>query len=457
MNTNKRAVESFVVASTTMQSPAIRISTTLNDVNGNVQLADGQLGIVSDSMFGTVAMNSFTDATPTVAEAPVIRIYQGTSASANVAGASATYPLWVRPFERTMPIDGRGKVTVTRQAYRAPLHDTWVLGANGAATEVNVADDTLYSLQVALRGYRIQEMYSFQEAASITTSVTTPNFTDLSVNEASGRSWILHNTAYQINQNSTALKVGSRQPKKTPVLALLIASDGGAGTEIGGLTPIAAGDVVPVINTTGGVRNITLTEAMATSIKNAAIAVTGDAIADVTWTILTIDLADAYNVATAEADGIILIGLDETLSYVDFIPQVKTRLEVGLVRGFAYPTVHNARYVAADEGQGSGRVLDLLYKATQGQRKYSLRHVEDPVVNFPSPFDVNQQYVVYNILHGKTEHIDTTNTDYSPLREIVAIPRYSSGTTAHASIGLLDTALNGWLTSGGNPEILSVD
>lgn len=444
-SSNKRPVENFIIGK---QGVTTMLATgTLNNTNGNVNLADGQIGIVSDSIWGTVALNSMCDATPTVAEAPVIAIYQGTSNSASMNTATATYPLWVRPYERTAPIDGRGNaVTVTKQVARTPSHSIWMVGdATGNAGEINVLDETEYTITTSFRGYRIEEFFSAQQAASLIVSKTTPNFTDLGKTEAEGRSWLIHNLAYDINSNSTALNVNPRRPHKSPVLALAIDTAGGTGTAIGGVDPITTGDSIAVVNTAAGLRSITLTEAMATAIKTAALALAGGVIADLTWTIVTVDLADAY---TDTADILMLIALDEVQAYVDYIPQVKVRLEVGLTRGFDYTTVLNDEYTFANPGQGDGRSLNLLYAATQGQRKYNLRHTEDPVVNFSTtPFDTAITYCVYNISHSNGRQVDSFNTIYSPFREIVAIPTFSSGTTANDVIGLLDTALNAWLAS----------
>ncbi len=458
ISTNRRAPENFLVAAAgqTALSNAANSGSSIN--NGlAVLLNDGQLGIVAASAFGTVALNNFTDGTPTVQEAPIIQIYQGNANSSNpsLAQASATYPLWARPYEVTAPIDGRGRVVVTKQAYRTPLHNVWVIGSEDGNTDaINVLSNTEYRLSIAFRGRRQEEMYTGEQTTVIHPTLTTPDFssTGLNLTNEQAIDYITTYMVYNINRNSKALTMNTRFQSKAPVVAFLISSAGGAGTEIGGLSPIAAGDVISVVTTTSGTRNITLTSAMATSIKNAAIAATGDVIADVTWTIVTADLANAGVVSAAACDRIMLMALDETLAYSDKIPQVKVSLRSGLTYGFDYTKVYNEELVYADEGQGDGRTLDLLYKATHGQRKYSLNHVEDPVINFPSPVDTTATYTVYNITHGRTDMVDSLNLIYSPFREIILIP--SSNTTLVTN---LDTALNAFLASGSNQTVLSAD
>jgi len=460
ISTNVRANETFLVAKAA-QTTIPTSGTVNNSTTGNVNLADGQLGLVSDSIWGTTAMNSFVDDSTTLAEAPVLAIYQGNSNSANMAAgiASATYPLWARPFERSNPIDGRGEVKVTKQAFRDPAHSTWVIGNTvGEADAINVADETLYELTVAFRGRRVEEMFSGEQALSIRAEVTSPDFTALGDTDKEATSWILHNLAWNINRNSTAFAINSRYPNNAPVLALLVDTTGASGTNkaIGGVTPIAAGDSVTVVTSNGQNKTITVTTALANSIKNAAIAATGDVIADVTWEIITVNLATAKDAASL-ADAMILIALDDKLAFVDLIPQVKNRLEVGLSSGFNSATVRNTEYVQADPGQGDSRTLELWYKATHGQRKYNLRHTEDPVTEFPSPFVSGTGYVTYAIHHGSTTKPDISNSIYTPYLEVVCIPALNvAGNDVNALIATFDSRLNTWLAAVGQSPIVTL-
>lgn len=459
MVNTKRPTETFLVA--TAAQTTIPVTGTLYDSSTlNVNLGNGQLGIVSDSPYGSVAQHSFTDATPTITEAPIIRLYQGTANSGSIASATPNGPLAVEPYIASNPINGKETVRITKQAYREPMHNVWVVGAAAGGTDdINVLSNTVYTISMAFRGRRIVESHSTEEGAVLHGTVTTPDFTatGLNLNNAQAIDWITTNLAYNINRNSKLLNVNSRFPANWPILALLIDTDGVTGTAIGGVDPIAAGDTIAVVNTSTGTRNVVLTEALATSIKNAAIAATGEVIADVTWSIVTIDLSEAGEVSSSIGEAIMLIALDEPIVYKDRIPQVKTSIEVGLKAGFDFNTVYLQELEYADEGQGQWRPLNLLYENTHGQRKYNLRHTEDPIVEYPSPIVEGQSYVVYNILHGNAEQVDTFNTVYSPYREIVCVPRYSTGTTAHPAIALLDTAFNAWLASGNNGTVLSLD
>ncbi len=455
MVNTKRATETFIVANgvtTLKEDGTVNNSSTLN-----VNLTENQIGFANDSLFnGTYDTHEFVATSVTVAEAPILKLYQGTAASANILGASANGPLAVEPYIATNPINGNGTVKVTKQAYRDPQHNVWVVGsAAGSTDDINVLSNTVYSIAVGFRGRRIQETHSLEEAATLHAHITTPDFsaTGLNLNNAQAIDWITTNLAYNINRNSYLLNMNSRFPANWPVLALLIDTTGATGTPIGGVTPIAENDVIAVVNTSTGTRNVTLTKAMADSIKAAAVTGFGDVIANVTWSIVTIDLSEAGEIATSKGEAIMLIALDEKTAYKDRIPQVKTSISVGLTAGFDYNTVYNTELNYSDEGEGLARQLQLFYENTHGQRKYNLRHTEDPIIEYPNPIADGGQYTVYNILHGNQEQIDTFNVVYSPYRELVCIP--ASNTTLISSV---DTLLNTWLASAkNNSAVLSLD
>jgi len=446
INTNKRRLESFVVAKVG-QTTVPSSGTYYNSSTGAVSLADGQLGVVSDSVWGTVAANTFTDATPTVAEAPVIKIFSGTSQSANPA-ATTTYPLWNRPFRSTSAIDGRGTVTVTKQAYREPDNYVWVIGNTvGQANAVNVLDNTIYQISIGLRGRRTMEAFSLEESSYLRPSFTSRDYTALSMSDALATDDILTNLSWEINRNSTAFSVNARFPNKAPIVAFLIDTTGTTGVAIGGGDPIVAGDSIPTVTTAAGTKNVILTEAMATSIKDAAVTAFGDVIANVTWSLMVTNLASAGSATGGTADMLMIVGLDDTTAYVDYVEPVKVYLEVALPLGFDYNTVRYLHANKADEGQGQYRTLDLYWQKTQGQREYNLRHTDVPVVNFTTPFVSGEKYTIYSFSHGNTREIGHLTTTHSPFLDIVCIPAYSAGTTPNGLIATFDGIINSWLGS----------
>lgn len=456
MNQNvKRATETFIVAK--QGASTIPVTGTLsNSSTGNVNLTEGQLGFISQSSFGTIAPLSFMDATPTITESPKIAIYQGTSASGNVGTAPATYPLWVRPFEKSNDLDGvNSKIFVTKQAFRLAANNIWTLGVISSATvgNINVLDETEYRLYIAYNSRNLDEMANgTRQNANLKVSITTPNFTDLATTYPVPIDWIVTKTGYEINKNSSTFQLSNKFRGSDPVIAiavgLALSGPGGAaaGTAISG---IAAGDSFAVFTYNGIDRTIVIDAEMLASITAAGVA------SGFTH-LFKIVLSEAGTTTGGTATGLFLIGTDRTLAYEDRIPEKKTRLRPGMNSGFNFSTVTLREDVRADEGQGYSRPLEILYQRTAGQRKFSQLHTEDPYINFPSPVVDGVSYHVYNINHGRSEQISVGGVSFSPYREIILIPRYSTGTTTNPAIALFDTALNSWLTSSGNAVITSI-
>lgn len=447
---NKRPVENWIVMKTG-QAFYNTAGATNNIINsGNVVLADGQIGVFDATGWGTDAINvAISNNAATIAKNPAIYIAQGTEHSAALANATAAYPLWPRPFERTASINGRAPMSVVKRTYQAPTLSTWVLGQpTGSTGEIEALDNTEYQIRVAFRGRREDEFYNASGTATTNVSYLTPNYTTLGTAEPVDH--LIQNLVWNLNRNSRVIAFDrTRFRGKAPFVAFAVSDAGGTGTVIdnGAGTAIDAGEFVPVVNTNIGVRGITVTAEQAAAIKAAA---TGAGLST-SATILTVDLATAGTATGGVADMIILMALDAELAYEDRIPQVKTRLDVGLSAGFDYDVVYHTEEVKAFEGSGSGRLLDLRYKATQGQRKYNLDHTEDPVIEFASPVVTTETYVIYNFEHTDSRQIDTTNVIESPKNEIVLIP--SADTTA---ITAFDTCINAWLTSANGSVIETI-
>lgn len=448
---NKRPVESFIVAKTSqaLYNTGGATNHINNTSTGAVRLADGQIGVFDALGLGSNALNTAITSGNTRQHSPAIFIAQGTANSASPS-TRVTYPLWSRPFERTAIIEGQTPIIATKQAYVLPTFSIWNVGAPSGTGVITAADNTEYSIKVGARGTRINQSYHSDGTQSSTYSYVTPNYTALAT--AQPVDHLLQNLVWEVDRNSDALNI-NRSPLRghDPVIAFAIMTAGGSGTAIGGVDPLAAGDFLPVVNTSFGVKGITLTEAQAESIKAAALAQAGGVIADLTWTILTVDLATAGTTTGGVANMVMLMGLDGALAYDDKMVNTKTRLIVGLSSGFDFNTVALTQYSFASEGSGSSRYWDLLYKATQGQRKYSLNHVEDPVINFASPIVADTKYVAYAIQHSSAAQIDTSNVSESPKMEYILIP--SSETTL---ISAFDTLMNAWLISATGFGIKSI-
>lgn len=438
----KRSVESFVVATgnQALSNTANAGTHLINSATAAVRLANGQLGIVDASGYGSNTLMNFTATSPTSVQSPSIQFVQGTSDSANVSANNARYPLWPRVYEISQPVQASGHVLTTKALAVAPTHSAVVVGKPNASATGNITplSNTQFALSIAYRGRVMDEYYSPEATAHFSPSYVTPDYTQTTITTTNNRrDHLVQNLAWIINRNSFALTVSSGYRRgNDPVVALALDSAATAGTAA---NTLSAGTILPIVNTSGGVRGITLTAPIIASIQ-ATLTAGGF---PSTTTIATIDLATA-GAATNVCDGIMLLALDRKKAFKDYIPAVKVRLEVGLISGFDYQQVQNKIGSKAYEGQGQGAALAALYASTQGQRKYMLQHTLDPIVEFPNPVVETETYVTYVIEHNSTNQHDNNNQSVSPKKEFILVP--SAGST---TITALDTALAAWLGSFG--------
>ena len=455
---NKRAVETFLVQKTAGVAVVADGTTLLIDsANSKANLAEGQLGIFDASGTGSGTMYTSVAASPTTAQSPIIQIIQGTAGSVDPSSIQNKYPLWTRPYEASGEINGRNGVTVTKQVYDAPTHSTWVIGAPvGTTGAFAAADSTEFGFTVAYRGRHVEEFYGGEQAASFAPSFITPDYTTLGT--VNSLDHMIQNLLWDVNRNSYIVAPNrTRFTGNDPIIGFTINS--GAGGNLGNTTgtlvsSLTAGTVIAVVNTQYGTRNVTLTQDMATSVISAITAYDAANTTTLTTTarITTIDLTTAGAVVgtTTGSDMFMLVALDRVTSFDDRIPQVKTRLKIGMTLGFDYTTTYHDELVYAYEGQGVARTLELQFQATHNQRKYSLNHRQVPVIKFPSDIDLTAQYDTYVIEHAHSAIIDTVgNTSVSPAKEIILFP------TGDASEAAFDTAIDSWLVSGNNGPIQS--
>lgn len=428
---NVLALETFLVAAgnQALYNTAGAGNHINNNSTGAVRLANNQLGIFSETDFGSVKMNIATDATPTVAEAPMIYVAQGTADSANPsqAHANAPHPLFARPFERSGSIAPDGYMYATKQLYVAPSNSIWVIGEpTGGIGNITALDNTEYALTIAYKGRFIDSFYHAYNTNVFIPSFTTPNYTDLGT--VSPIDHLVQNLVWNINRNSRVINASTNTGNEQ-VVAMALDLSGGVGTLVSGLT---AG-FLPLVNTPTGLRGITITAADVAMLI--ASLPTGSSI-------VTVDLTTAGGAVAADAMAI--MALDRVMYFDDRVPHTKTDIEVTLRLGFDN-TVATEKTSFAQEGQGTGRWLWLEYRRTHNQRKYNLNHDENPIIEFPNPVNRNATYVTYRVRHENSRRNDSFNTSVSPQMLTILVPSGDATTIAQ-----LDTALTSWLSSAGS-------
>jgi hypothetical protein len=401
---NKRPVETILVRKFADANLwATEDGTSLVTAN-TATLTEGQLALAS--AVGSTA-NKIVDFTGESLIPSGSFFVQGTSASSNPGTAyrTATYPLYEPAFLASQVLHPGLTVTATKRNYLAPTNSVWVVGDTGAVATggINVADETEYALTIAYRGRIVDQLYSSQATAFYTPSFVTPDYTTLGTTNPLDH--LIQHLLWDVNRSSMA--IGFNNEGNEPIVGLALDLSGVAGQAVAGLS---AG-FLPLVNTSLGVRGITLDANMVATLQAAL---------PVGSSIMTIDLSTAGTAANG-ADAIAIVALDRRVAFVDDLPSVKIDFDLGLRYGFNVDTVHTEQTSFPNEGQNTVRYLEREYQATVGQRRYSQDHEEFPIIKFPSPLE-DIAYNRIDIVGVAHNQVDTFNVVQAPQRTVLLFP-----------------------------------
>lgn len=461
MINSKVSVEKFLVADGNAAVVGKAAATALvTDATGVVNLSDEQLGIFNaDTGTGLNGASSLN--------APRIIIAQGTENSATPF-ATPTPPLYIRAVEKSPVIDSSRPVTITKRAYDSTkTSSSWIIGEqDGQSDQINIADDTRYQLTIAFDGDRA-DLFNGLNQPAIFPEFTSPDYTNSTTYTTAVKrlDHLVCSLVAAINAESVVFP-GRRGGANVVAFAIdSDAVDADNGIALGSIDDASTdvGTVVTVGYTSSGQRiQYTITaedcRLFAAIIADATLggidtasrlvpvllttAPSGSqAATDVTAT--TTSVAGA---GTQEADYIVITAIDQPLASYDFKPNRKDTITVGLSAGFE-AAVQIDNVYPAFEGIGSGRTLELMYKATEGLRKFnSVFAPTGMTFEFPSDFDTTEWYTVYAIQHS-TADVNTSGIPASnPFTTLVCIG--SADTTTATDFELMIT---NW--AAGNPNV----
>jgi len=440
MANNKRPVETILVATgnqAVVTGDGTLATQSFSDTAGNVNLADGQLGFFVASGNGSGELNAGASSPLSASEEPKIRVSQGTDYSNNPSGRPFA-GFFARTHESTELLTG-GVKSIRKQAFRAPKLNAWVIGGTvGNADAITLADNTEYSFVVAMRGRRTDRFdSSLHGRPSKTFSVTTPDFTDLGYTAAQKTNWIVKSLVSKINSQSRIVLPASGATARGTENLVAFAVDiaGGSGQALSALDALAGG--VAVTGYTGVTTDAETASGTSDSHMGGAFVA---AIADSDNDLTTSSTVETTTDPTSGSCGsIIIMGLDDLEAYHDRLPQVKTRLDVGLTAGFA---ATDGLYESSetDEGEGTYSQWSKYFDNTYGQRKYSQHRVggDGVVIQLANNLSSTAIYTSYVIQWESAQQVDIAHVSVSPQKCIILVPNASTTTTA-----ALDAALNG--------------
>ena len=456
--------ENILVASA---DSALASGTLVNSATGVVNLADGQIGLVSAKHGQGVAYNTFLTAGQTVSDARFVRLVQGTPGSADLRTNKGN-PANDLPYVQSQLIDGKSPVVVTGKVATVPSYSAWMIGDVAANNgSISTADSTEYLMHIAFTGVRNDREFSVSGIETLPVSYTTPNYTALGLTSGQALDQLIKNVAYQTNVNSRMLGATQAAGDRGNRNILALAINVGGGTGVTG-TPV----------TTAGQQSVTVEDISTGAVSSIAVYYDGtntysvdvDATMQQTFVNLIANSTPLINASTVEvinlatagaaanADAFILIGTDaETASVVDTEERVKTRIHVGLEYNFNSLNPNKEEASVAYEGAGQGRKWLLrsdrynqLNQYTQ-QNQPRMEYFIDP----PKYVDATKNYNVFIIENVRENNVNYSHTAYNPSRTILLVENTGTlGTGLSNVVTSLNAIVDPWLDSAETEFVL---
>lgn len=440
---SKRAVETIIVASGNqdlinnvgaggaLPGGGTRVAATtdlplMSAVNaGQVNLANGQLGIFSGGDKGVRPNNMAVLTTDTFPLAPEVYIAQGTATSQTPGLGS--YPLTNnRPYEATSTVLGRNHVIFTGRVAALPSSTTWNIGET---TAINTEDLVEYRIKAAYHG-EMQDYNNSQHGYDSTTiNYRTPDYTALGL--VDDLDHFVQNFAYRINRNSRQFWGGSSiWGANEPIVAFATGQVANGAQDINNVAYDNGGTVQVFLRGTTQY-SMTLTTAQVLSLRDSM---------PVGFGPLNIDVTTAGGAADAEY--VTVMALDRDRLIDDRVENDKIRVEIGLLSGFN-ETVSLTKDSTAYEGEGGGRKWRLVYEKTAGQRKHAqFQRQEWPFIEVASGIVEATSYSVFLIEHVSVQHVGSVGASVAPKKAIILVPACETTT-----VNALEAYLNPWIKS----------
>ena len=416
--TNKLPMVKYLVAGNT----ALQTGSLMS--GSNVNLSNGQLGVISADIFSSKTPGTFLTSADTPNQVGIIKLVQGTPKSGSTLTADDLWRVGDPSLVESSLIIKDRITDFTVEKYRPEVYGGTLLtsipagNSAGAITSTSpYQPNTAYTIYTELIGATTKRDYSDNDLV-MATSVTTP--ADVTTTAISNtRDWTIKSLVLSINSRSRVCRnsYGYGNGNKD-VLAIAIGDTNATGTVIG---TMAIGSTFTAQTVNGVASTITVDLGLARLFSNliaAGTLVNTDKIINVNAGTLTSD-----TVATK----ILVIGLPRVkAAYYDNINGVQTSVRLNVGGGFQTALGTTAivnTTILSDEGTGQG----WRYKNESESRAQLQVHTmqTDPYkswfsrgVNYISE---TTNYDSYIIDHYDTEE-NINSTSYAPARTIILAP-----------------------------------
>jgi hypothetical protein len=451
-NRSQAPMETFLVGKS---NQALVVSGDLVTAGTSLNIADGQLGVLSADPNGTVKPGKFIPAATTAANVKAIEIIQGTPNSSQTTEVNA-FGIGHKAYVRSGVIAKDKIRSVSTLVYQHPRYSIWYLSGVSA-----LAANTSYYATITLEGERIDTTHGMNREV-IRQSVKTP-----ATLPTDAADFVLQNLALKINQSSKFVNPNTNYAGNKPIVAFGVKSSGGSGTTIGTLTKNTAAFNFAKYTVGGSAIQSTFKTDLdlINSLKTAIGSVSG---------LSTATIENLGNVAPGSAstvDGLLIIAFREKeIAAFDDVKELSIRADVnfGAELGVAQPTYTLSHVCTPSEGVNTGRQVYLRYADRAEQQIFTLQNW--PINGKPYPVPENylsktgkytvtiiEYYDNDNVISGEHEFVKTA---------VICLPAAISDETVSASTGLtiatsdtatvtaLNNTLSAWIAGSANVQYL---
>ena len=452
-NRSQAPMETFLVSKS---NQSIVVSGDMNTAGTSLNIADGQLGVLSADPNGTVKPGNFIPAGTTAANVKAIEIVQGTPNSSQTTEVNA-FGIGHKAVVKSGAIKKDKIRSVATYKYEHPRYSIWYLtGVSGLAASKN------YYLTITMEGERIDTTHGMNREVirnSVKMPATLPTDSD---------DFLLQNLALKINQSSKFVNPNTNYSGNKPIVVFGIDSNGsGSGQAIGSMTKNTAAFNFAKYTVGGSTIQSTFKPdlELINSLKTAITSVAGLANAKIE------NLGNVTPGSADTVDGLLIIAFREKeIAAYDDVKELSIRADVnfGAELGETQPTYTLSHVCTPSEGVNTGRQVALRYADRAEEQIFTLQNW--PVDGRPYPVPesylsktgkytvtIIEYYDNDNVLSGEHEFTKTA---------VICLPAAISDETVSASTGLtiattdtntvssLNGTLGAWINSNANVELL---
>lgn len=423
--------------------------------SGNaLNIANLQLGVISEDPNGTVGIDKFIPASTSAADVKEVKIAQGTPYSSQTNKASA-FGHTHKPIVKSSAIVAGNVRSVTTNVFEFGRYSIiYITGLNGLVAGKR------YQLNVTLESQRNDLMYQMARQ-ELQASVTMPDTLP-----AEPADYFLQNLGLTLNKNYSkfADQSNSGFSGRTPFVALGVDTAAGAGEVIGGITRATSIDFAQyTINGSATTLNLASDVELVNSL-NAAVGSVAALSTD------TFPVLGSVTPGTASTvDGLMLIAFHDEPVADDTLRTTALTMHVGLglidKDGTAEPTFTQTLVSSPSEGIGIGRNVALSYAKRAQSQVFSLEnHPSQGRLPLLPPNYISESLNYTETVIEFYEKIDTPGRTQATAeaKAVILLPAVADDLDADVDAGFtystedsttvtsLNNTLSNWLNTGAN-------